>query len=186
MIDLQMLANVATSVAVIIALCVFLWQVSTDRKERAFSTFLKLLDYYGGLRNDRRTKWNLLKERVRSDPKISHEIGDKTSSLDYLLLRVKQEEPLYALEHGVLEDEIRSLNLLNQLCRYALKDEQMSLVLKVLYSSEISYYQNRLDDLLLIRDTEKRFRLFSTPRFGYLQKLQVADYFGLLSQDGVS
>lgn len=96
---------------------------------------------------------------------------------------MRQEEPLYAIEHGLLEDETRSLNLLNELCKYVLKDEQMALVLKVLYSSEISYYQNRHKELLLIRDSEKQLGLFSVPRYSHLQKFRVGDYFEDISQN---
>jgi hypothetical protein len=59
----------------------------------------------------------------------------------------------------------------------------MGLVLKVLYSSEISYYQNRHKDLLLIRDSEKQLRLFTVPRYSHLQKFQVGDYFEGISQN---
>ena len=181
--DWQTIANIATSIALIVAISVFIWEVKSSRRERAFSIFLRLLDCYREILNERRHKWKLIKEKVRAKPKISEEIGDKTSSLDYLLTRARQEEPLYAIEHGLLEDEIRSLNLLNELCKYALKDEQMALVLKVLCSSEISYYQNRYKELLSIRDTEKQLRLFSVPRYSHLQKFRVGDYFEDISQN---
>lgn len=177
MIDWQTISNIATSLAVILAIVVFIWEVRSSRKERAFSVFLRLVDYYGEIMTERRHKWKLIKEKVRSNPKISKEIGDKTSTLDYLLIRVKQKEPLYAIEHGLLEDEIRSLNLLNELCRYALKDKQMALILKISYSSEISYYQNRLEDLLLIRNKEKQLRLFSIPHHSHVKKFKVIRYF---------
>jgi len=177
MIDWQIAANISTSLAFIVAIGVFIWEISLSRRERAFSIFLKLLDYYREIMAERRNRWKRIKEKIRADPTISEEIGDKTSSLDYLLIRVRQEEPLDVIEHGLLEDEIRSLNLLNELAKCALKNEEMALVLKVLYSSEISYYQNRLKDILLIRDREKQWRLFSVPRYSYLQKFRVRDYF---------
>jgi len=178
MIDWQIVANIATSLGLILAIVLFIWEARASRKERAFSVFLRLVDYYSKIMAKRRHRWKLIKKTVTSSPKISGEIGDKTSTLDYLLTRVQQTEPLYAVEHGLLEDEIRSLNLLNELCKYAFRDEQMELILKVLYSSEISFYQNRLKDLLSIRDNEKQGRPFSIPRYSHLQKFQVHDYFG--------
>lgn len=127
-----------------------MWEVRSNRKERAFSVFLRLVNHYSQLRDERTHKWKLIKERVRSNPKTQKEIGDKTSTLDYLLIRVQQKEPLYAIEDGLIEVEVRSLNLLNGLCKYALKHMQMALILKISYSSEISYYQNRIEDLFLI------------------------------------
>lgn len=183
MIDLQIVANIATSLAVIVAIGVFIWEVKSSRRERAFSVFLRLLHCYDEIITERRHKWKVIKEKVKANPKIFEEIGDKTSSLDYLLTRVQQKELLYAIEHGLLEDEIRSLNLLNELCNYALKDEQKALILKVSYASEISYYQNRYEDLLLIRNREKQVRLFSIPRYAYLQKFQVGDYYDDINQN---
>lgn len=185
MVDWQTIAHVATSLTLVVAIGVFIWEVRSSRKERAFSVFLRLLDFYNNIMTERRQKWKTIKEVAKANPKISEEIGDKTSSLDYLLRRVQQKDALYAVEHGLLEDETKSLNLLNELCRYALEDKQKALILKVSYSSEISYYQNRLKDILLIWDREKQFRLFSIPRYSQLQKFQVGDYFENLSENGI-
>lgn len=183
MIDWQTIANIATSLILIVAIGMFIWEVRSSRRERAFSIFLRLLDCYREIMSERKNKWKLIKEKVKANPKTSEEIGDKTSSLDYLLMRMRQKDPLYAIEHGLLEDEIRSLNLVNELCKSALKDEQRALVLKVLYPSEISYYQNRYEDLLLIRDSQKQLRLFSVPHYSHLQKFQVGDYFENISKN---
>jgi len=177
MIDWQTVANIATSLALVLAIGLFIWEVRSNRKERAFSVFLRLVDYYSKLMAERKHKWILIKERVTSNPKTSKEIGDKTSTLDYLLIRLQQKEPLYAIEHGLVEDEIKSLNLLNELCKYALKDRQMALILKVSFSNDISFYQNRLEDLLLIRNKEKQLRLFSVPHYSHLKRFHVSDYF---------
>ncbi|MCK4361906.1 MAG: hypothetical protein KAW13_01335 [Dehalococcoidia bacterium] len=176
--DWQTIANIAILLAVIITIGVFIWEVIASRRERTFSVFLRLLDYYEKIMSERRRKWKTIKETVKDNAKIAEEIGDKTSTLDYLLTRAKQEEPLYAIEHELLEHEIRSLSLLNELCKYASKDEQKALVLRVSYSSEISYYQNRLKDILLILDKEKQLRLFSIPQYGHLQKFSIGGYFG--------
>lgn len=183
MIDWQTVAYIATSLAFIITVLVFIWEVKSSRREREFAIFLRLIDSYREIMADRRNRWKVIKERVRANARTSEEIGDRTSSLDYLLTRMQQDEPLCAIEHAVVEDEIRSLNLLNELCKYALKDEQMALILKISYSSEISYYQNRIGDLLFIRNREKQVRLFSMPRYGHLQKVQVGDYFEDIRQN---
>ena len=179
MVDWQTIANIATSLAVVVAIGVFIWETRSSRRERTFSIFFRMLDYYSKIMTERRRKWKVIEEKVKANPKISREIGDKTNTLDYLLTRIQQKEPLYAIEHGLLESEIRSLNLLNEMCRYALKDEQMALILRVTYSSEISFYQNRHEDILLIRDREKRLRIFSIPRYDHVLKFQVDDYFGM-------
>lgn len=184
MIDWRTIVNIAPFVTTFIAICVFIWEVKSSRRERTFSIFLRLLVCYREVMTERKNKWILIKQKVRANPKTLEEISNKTSSLHYLSKRVRQKEPLYAVEHGLLEQEIRSLNLLNVLCKYALKDEQMALVLKVLYSSEISYYRNRYKDLLLIRDSQKQLRLFSVPRYSHLQKFQVGDYFENISKNG--
>jgi hypothetical protein len=181
--DWQTAANIASSLAVLVAVLAFMWEVHLSRKERAFSVFLKLVDFYGVVQAQRRNQWKLIKDNVRGNPKTAHEVGDTTISFDYLLTRVKQTEPLYAIEHGLLEDEIRSLNLLDELCRYALKDLQMAIILKTVYASEISFYQNRLKDLLFLRDSQRRVRLFSVLRCNNLQGLQVSDYFEGVSRD---
>jgi len=170
--------NSISLLALIVAFVALIWQVLLSRKERAFSVFLRLLDFYGNIMTERREKWKTIKKVVKANPKISEEVGDKTSTLDYLMKRIEQKEPLYPIEHGLLEDEIRSLNLLNELCKYAFKDEEKALILRVSYSSEISYYQNRLKDILLVRDKEKRFVLLSIPRYSHLEKFPVGDYFG--------
>lgn len=178
MTDWQLVSSMAASFAVVIAICALIHEVRSSRKERLFSTFIKLVDYYSGLIIERRKKWMIIKERVKTNSRIEREIGDKTSTIEYLLIRSKQEEPMYAIEHSLLEDDIRSLNLLNELCKLALKDELKALLLKVLFSGEICYYQNRLRDLLAIHEREKEFRLFSKPKYIHLQKLRVDDYFG--------
>lgn len=181
MVDWQTIAYIATPLALIVTILMFIVELERNRKERAFGTFLRLLDFYGNIMAERRRVWGIIKEKVSANPKISKEIEDKTGSVDYLLIRVRQEEPFKAIEHGLLENEIRSLNILNELCKIALKHEQMASILKVCYSSEISFYQNRLKDILPILDKERELRIFSIPHYSYLQKLRILDYFQDLS-----
>lgn len=183
MIDWQTIANIATSITLIVAIVVFICELISRRRERKFSIFLRLLDCYNQIMTERRHKWKVIKKKIQTNKKTSKEIGDKTSTIDYLLTRVRQKEPLYAIEHGLLEDEIKSLNILNELCEYASKDEQMRLVLNVLYSSEVSYYQNRHKDILLILDREKKLRLFTIPRYEHLCKFKICNYFDSIDKN---
>lgn len=175
--DWQTIAYMTSTAAVIVAIGAFIWQVKSNRNERAFSIFLRLLDFYNETITKRRRGWQAIRKSVRANPKTVEEIGDKTNTLNYLLIRTQQTEPLYDIEQNLLEDEIRSLSLLNELCKYALKKEQLALILKIHYSSEIVFYQKSVKDIILIRDKEKKFRLFSIPHFEHLQKFRVEDYF---------
>ena len=178
----QTIVYIVTTLAFIFSIGKFIQELKHSREERALGTFLRLLDFYGNIMAERRRVWGIIKEKVRADPKISAEIKDRTGSVDYLLTRVKQAEHFFSIEHQLLENEIRALNILNELCKIALEQEQMALILKVCYSNEISFYQNRLKDILSILDKERQVRLFSIPRYSYLQKLQTADYFQDLNE----
>jgi len=176
-VDWQTTANVATAIAVVVGLATLVWEVRQTRRAQKFTVFLRFVDAYESLQEQRQANWRRLKDAVRASPTITAEIGDKTSSLDYLTHRVTQAEPLFAIEHGVLEYEIRSLNLLNELCRYAADDPHKMLLMKTLLASELSYYQNRLPDLLYIRTHEAGVRLLSVPRADALQKFSIGDFF---------
>jgi hypothetical protein len=176
-IDWQTVSNIASSLAVLLAVIVFICEIRANRRERDYAVFLRFVDAYEDTVEKRKAQWKKLQEAVQSDPKIQHEIDDRTSSLDYLRLRVEQAEPLYAIEHGQIEYEIRSLNLLNEICRYAARDSQKKALTNALFASEISYYQNRLNDLLFLRQQERGERLFSIPRYAALVKHSVKDAF---------
>ncbi len=172
-----MIANLVPALAFILALIAFVWEIRQNRRERSFAIFLRLLDFYGNIQDRRRQQWRTLKDVIRSNPKLRHEIGDKTSSLDYLLIRSKQPEAMYAIEHEILEREIQSLNALNELCQMAGNDEPRITMLALLHGSEISYYQNRLQDLLLLKQKESVGRLFSVPRHEALSAFTIHEYF---------
>lgn len=118
-----------------------------------------------------------MKEVVQSTSNIQHEIGDRTSSLDYLRIRVEQAEPLFAIEHSQIEYEIQSLNLLNEICRYTNRDSQKKALTDALFAREISFYQYRLNDLIYIRQQESGKRLFSIPCYDALVKHSVKGAF---------
>lgn len=175
--DIQTAGIVASSVGVVVAVLALVSEIRANRHERQFAIFLRLLDAYEGVRGQRRQVWGRLKEVVRSNSKLAHEIGDRTGSIDYLLTRARQEEPLYAVEHELLEMEIRSLNVLNELCRLAKGDELGTALLASLLGGEISFYQNRLADIQSLRNREGTIRLFSIPRHSALSAFSIQDYF---------
>ena len=139
--DWQTIANMATSVAVIVAVGALIWGIRGVRQEREFQVFFRYVDAYERLETKRLDNWRKLKDAVRSIPGGEGEIGDRTNSIQYLQLRVAQQEPLYAIEHAVLELEIQSLNVLNDLCSYALKDTRKLSLCKALFATDIAFYQ---------------------------------------------
>lgn len=175
--DVQEVGTIVSSLGVVVAVLALVREISANRHERQFAIFLRLLDAYEGVRGQRRQVWGRLKEVVRSNSTLAHEIGDHTGGIDYLLTRARQEEPLYAVEHELLEMEIRSLNVLNELCRLAKGDELRTALLASLLGSEISFYQNRLADIQNLRSREGKSRLFSIPRHSALSAFSIQDYF---------
>lgn len=178
-VDWQLIANIAASLAVILALAVFVWQIRNTRHEREFAVFFRYVDAYEQLKSRRLDNWRRLKESVRSDSRIQDEIGDRTNSIQYLLLRTKQPEPMYAIEHAVLEYEIQCVNLLNEMCRYALRDTGKLCLLKALFANEISFYQNSLPGIVNLRERERPERLFSVAKYESLEKCEIGDVFDI-------
>ena len=176
-IDWQTVANIATSVAVVLALAVFVWEMRSSRREREYQVFFRYVDAYERLETRRLDNWRKLKDAIQSNPNTKEEIGDKTNSIEYLMLRARQAEPMYAIEHNVLELEIQSLNLLNEMCRYALRDSDRLSLLKAMFAKEISFYQHSLPQILQLREQEKAQRLFSIPKYESLQKCDIGDVF---------
>jgi len=175
---IQIIANISTTLALIVALIVFITQVRSDRAEREYRSFLMLLENYRRVVEERRKHWKTIREALKENRKVSHEVHEKQNSLSYLLIRINQEEPLYAVEHSLLEREISSLNFLDTLCEIALNNERALKVLILTDSPEISYYQNRLKDLLRIYESQKNIRMFPKPRYVFMQKMNVSDHFG--------
>ena len=167
------------SIGVIGALIFNSWQIIKSSKEKNIFVFSNLAETYESTRRERLAHWLILKKAVKSDEKICHEIGDKTSSLDYLLLRIngKGQDPLTAIEHQILAYEIQSINILNEICRYANKDKDATLLTQVRFSSEISYYQNRYNDLKYLWQHERSIRLFQIPRYDALVEFPISEFF---------
>lgn len=173
----ETVANIATSITLIIAVLVFAWEVYKNRFSNDFEIFNKLMDTYQNIRLKSHQVWINISESVRSNPKTKHELPDKTNSAKYLILRTKQTEPLYAIEHELVEYELQSINILNEICKFALKHDQMSLLTKATLSSEISFYQRNLNDWITIRKYATRERTLSKLKYESLMKIDVGDFF---------
>jgi hypothetical protein len=175
---IQIIANIATTLGLIVAVSVFIVEVRSAIKERKYQSFLTLLNNYQGIVSERKKDWKPIKKQIRKNPKIAHEIDDKQNSISYLLIRINQSEPMYAIEHSLLDREIRSLNFLNELCRLALEDKRAMQILLLTDSHEISYYQNRLKELLKLYESQRAIRLFPKPRYDKVNEVDIKEYFG--------
>jgi hypothetical protein len=171
-------ADIFTVVGVGGALIGLAWQLRKSRQDTEFLMLQRLIDTYDKLRQDTRDRWRKIQGAIKSTS-LSHEIGDRTGSIDYLLMRVERSDsdPLTAIEHSLIENEIRSLNLLNEICRLSAKDESRKNLVRILLSDEIAFYQRRLEDLRQLRESESKERRFSVMRADMLPNYQVGDYF---------
>ena len=175
---IQFIANISTTLALVVALIVFIAEVRSSKKAREYDSFLTLLQYYQRIVEERKSQWTKIQEALKDNPKVSHEIHDKQNSLSYLLIRLGQSEPMYASEHALLDRELRSLNFLNKLCELALKNDRAFDILLLTDAHEISYYQNRLKDLLKLYESQRTIRLFPKPHFNSLNKTDTSGFFG--------
>ncbi len=177
-IDWQTTANIATTFVLLIAIIALICNLIANRKTNEFVILSKYQEAYTKVSEKRKNTWKRIKEKVLSNPKTENEIPDKSSSFDYLKLRIKQSENLYAIEHQLIEEEIQSLNILNEICQYALKDVRKLDLVKIMYSTDISFYQNHIEELLNFRKVCLRERLFSIPKYNAIRQIKVDDYFG--------
>ena len=180
MFDWQTFGTIVTVIGVTIALIALAHEIRVRRDERAFDTFIRFLDAYEAQQVRRRAKWQVIKETVRLHDHLALEVRDTTNSVDYLALRNRQLEAMYAIEHELLEEEIRSVNIVNQLCRLAIGDENRSSLLASLFSGEIAYYQNKLSNIHNLRDDQRRFRPFSVMRSEWLTQFDLQGYYDQL------
>ncbi len=177
-INWQILAQIATTLAFILATITFIIEIKANRDEREYSILVKYIDTYGSLSKESNEAWSGIKGVVRNNPNTKKEISDKTSTLEYLKTRFDQKEPLYDIERYILENEIQRLSLLNEICRLSIQDENKSVLTKALLSREISFYQNKLQDILVLYNKASQFWLMSRPRYDMLMKFKVEDFFG--------
>ena len=175
---IQITANISTTLALVVALVVFIAEIRSSRKTREYESFLTLLENYQQIVEERKNQWRKIKKALKNNTKVSNEIHDKQNSLSYLLIRLGQSEPMYAIEHGLLDRELRSLNFLDKLCELALKNCRAFEILLLTDAHEISYYQNRLKDLLKLYESQRSIRLFPKPRYNSLDKTDISGFFG--------
>ncbi|MBX7252399.1 MAG: hypothetical protein K1X50_10475 [Candidatus Promineofilum sp.] len=180
MLDWETIGTIVTALGVIIAVVALAYEIKVSRDERRFDTFVRFLDAYSAQQDRRRAKWQRVKDALQHNERIADEIDERKSIVDYLVARSHQLEPMYPVEHQLLEEEIGSLNIVNELCRLAMGDENRMALLGALFSSEISYYQNKLTDIQQIRDQERQFRLFSVVRYSFLIRFDTESYFDQL------
>jgi len=174
----QIIANISTTLGLVVALVVFIAEVRSSRKAREYESFLTLLQNYQQIVAERKNQWRKIKEALKDNPKVSKEIHDKQNSLSYLLIRLGQSEPMYAIEHGLLDRELRALNFLDKLCELALKNDRAFGILLLTDAHEVSYYQNRVKDLLEIYESQRSIRLFPKPHYNSLNKVDISGFFG--------
>jgi len=84
---IQSIANISTTLALIVALIVFIVEIRSSRSAREYQSFLTLLENYQRIVEERKANWKKIKEVIKENPKISHEIHDKQNSLSYLLIQ---------------------------------------------------------------------------------------------------
>lgn len=163
-------------ILVLAALGTLIWEVHSSRADRKWDQFLQLVTYYEDVASNSKEKWKKIKKVIQDNPETKHEITNRTSGIEYLSKRANQHEQLYAIEHDYIEKEIQSLNLLNFLCKHALKDEDKEVLLKSKFSKEIAYFQYAAERLTRIRNQEVSNRSFTVPKYKYLQKINVKDW----------
>lgn len=169
---------ILSGLALLVSLAVLIREVRNTREAREFESFLVSLRHYQQLVLDRKKKWATIRNTLKDNPKASREIHDRQDSLSYLLIRLTQSEPMYAIEHGLLDNELKSLNFLDKLCEVASRNARALSLLLLTDANEISYYQNRLADLLKLHESQQSTRQFPIPHFDSLKSCDISGFFG--------
>jgi hypothetical protein len=173
----SIVSQVATSVGVLIALIIFAYDARKDRKSREYESFLTLLARYDKLVEERKEKWQKIKKALLENEKTKHEVHDKQNTIGYLMIRIKQVEPLFAVEYELVGNEIQSLNFLNELCHLAAQNEQAKTILILTNSDEITFYQKNIKQLVEIYETAKMTARLFKPKAHFIIKTDVSDWF---------
>ena len=176
---IQILANIATFIAMIVMINQLIIERKIFNENRITDHFYKLLEQYNKIYEKRKDIFLKIKEVVINDPKTKHEIDDKSSSISYLLIRLSQNEPFFSIEHSLLQHEILSMILLNQLCKICIETKNeilfFSLVLKE--SSEISFYKSNIKNIVNLYNSQNKILRLYKPRIKYLIEIDVEKYF---------
>jgi len=143
-------------------------------EEHTFNTFLGLLKHYDSIIHKRQDLWSQVENMSRKSGSFP---GEDASVIDYFYGRfeeIKPDRTIYGIESELLEYEIKSLNVLNELCRYAISNPQIAELLKAKYSNMISYYLESSGRLLSIVENTKAKagprRIFSIPNSKYIEQ----------------
>jgi len=163
------LAVLSSAIAAIIAL---IWKIKSDRRQLRFTIFVKLLDFSDKLDNELTSEWlNMKRSKLRDPetlPEVSLRVRDRDNFLDYLCREVSSRGHLVLEDWIMLEREIKLLNVLNELCRYALGDSQVASILRARFLDKISCYRKYLEFVLQVVEKEKGNYPFPTPQYEHL------------------
>jgi hypothetical protein len=161
----------ASSIAAIIALIALCHEIRNNNKERRLSIFLQLRAFYVRIGEEQMQKWDYLKKNS-----TFMEINDKSTLFNYLLTRQDQSVPLTPFELSCAVDYIRSMNFLNELCKYAIKDKEIESILKESLSFDLFFFQKNLDSILIFRNKLTTTVFFPIPHYEYLKKIDLSGY----------
>jgi len=174
---IDMIAQIATAVGVIVAILVFAHEVKLSREAREYDSFITMLTTYNNLVEHRQATWKKIKEMLLKNEKTAKEVHDNQNTINYLMLRIKQTEPLYAVEYELVGNEIQTLNFLNELSRIDQYNERAKTILYLSVSNEITFYQKNLEKVMQLYETVKKTGRLFKPKSDYLSKLDVSDWF---------
>jgi len=153
------------------AIATLIWKIKSDRKQLRFTVFIRFLNYANKVNNEQEKEWINMKRAKLTLQEVAKRIRDRDRFLDYLKRELEKKEPFVLQDYIMLEREIRLLNLLNEMCKFALEDSQIESILKSLYSNKISYYLRYLEFLLHVTEKEKNNYQFPVLEYLCLQKL---------------
>jgi hypothetical protein len=171
------LGTIVSLVGLIVSYITLAQQIDASRRERSNANLLRMVDSFERLRKATRETWITVRDTLRKNPKTAQEVDEKTGSIQYLLKRAEQKEPMYAIEHKILRAELESLLVLNEACRLALRDEDHMLLVRTLLGSEVRFYQTHLANLGALRAREKDQILLPLLRSDALERVNVDEYF---------
>ena len=161
----------ASSIAAIIALIALCHEIRNNTKERSLSIFLQLRTFYVKIGEEQMQKWDY----IRKNSNLV-EIHDKSTLFNYLLSRKDQSVPLTPFELSCAVDYIRSMNFLNELCKYAIKDNEIESILKESLSFDLFFFQKNLDLILILRNNLMMTVFLPIPHYEYLKKIDLSGY----------
>lgn len=174
--NLPSITNIATLIAVLIALVSFIWETRIYQKDLNYTVLFRYDDVYQDLDQNRLNVWNEIKNLIIEKSNYSLKAIDKIGGIQYLKIRSDKKEPLQIIEFYYLELNIQCLNLLNQICKFSLEDTRKSIYVNSRYCRDIAYYRNELDNLLQIRKRFSKKYLFTKPHYEFVMEFPIGDF----------